>query len=71
MTDRMTGTIKYWNAEKGFGFINPDGFGDSVFCHFSQIRKTGLSELPRGQRVTYETGPDRNGRQMAVNLECA
>jgi cold shock CspA family protein len=46
-----------------------DGFGESRFVHFSQIRKTGPSELPRGQRVSYALGPDRNGKLMAVNIE--
>ena len=40
-----------------------------TFVHFSQIRRTGLSELPRGQRVSYALGPDRNGKAMAVNVE--
>jgi cold shock CspA family protein len=49
--------------------VKPDHVGDNVFVHFSQIRKTGLSELSRGQRVRYELGPDRIGRAMAVNVE--
>jgi CspA family cold shock protein len=70
MSDREFGCVAYWNSERGFGFVKPDdGIGDSRFVHFSQIRKTGLSELPRGQRVSYALGPDRNGRAMAVNVE--
>ena len=69
MSDRIFGVVTFWQSEKGFGFVKPDHIGDSVFVHFSQIRKTGLSELSRGQRVSYELGPDRNGRAMAVNIE--
>jgi cold shock CspA family protein len=70
MSDREFGCVTYWNPERGFGFVKPDdGIGDSRFVHFSQIRKTGLSELSRGQRVSYALGPDRNGRAMAVNVE--
>ena len=69
MSDRIVGCVTFWQSEKGFGFVKPDRVGDNVFVHFSQIRKTGLSELSRGQRVSYELGPDRNGRAMAVNVE--
>ena len=70
MSDMEFGCITYWNPERGSGFLNPDdGFGYSRFVHFSQIRRTGLSILPRGQRVSYSLGPDRNGKMMAVNVE--
>ena len=69
MSDKIVGCVTFWQSEKGFGFVKPDRVGDNVFVHFSQIRKTGLSELSRGQRVSYELGPDRNGRAMAVNVE--
>ena len=69
MSDRIFGCVTFWHPEKGFGFVKPDHIGDNVFVHFSQIRKTGLPELSRGQRVSYELGPDRNGRVMAVNIE--
>jgi cold shock protein len=68
-TDRFFGCITFWRADKGFGFANPDDIGDSVFVHASQIRKIGLSELTRGQRVSYGLGPDRMGKMMAVNVE--
>jgi CspA family cold shock protein len=70
VSDREFGCVTYWNSDRGFGFVKPDdGFGDNRFVHFSQIRRTGLSELSRGQRVSCELGPDRNGRAMAVNVE--
>jgi cold shock CspA family protein len=70
MSDREFGVVAFWNPERGFGFLKPDdGIGDSRFVQVSQIRKTGLSELSRGQRVGYELGPDRNGKAMAVNVE--
>jgi CspA family cold shock protein len=69
MSDRIFGCVTFWRADRGFGFVKPDHLGDSVFVHASQIRKTGLSELSRGQRVSYELGPDRNGEAMGVNVE--
>ena len=67
--DRFFGCVTFWRADKGFGFAKPDDIGDSVFVHASQIRKTGLSELRRGQRISYALGPDRRGKMMAVNVE--
>jgi CspA family cold shock protein len=67
MIDRVFGCVTYWQSEKGFGFVKPDHIGDSVFVHASQIR--GLSELCRGQRISYALGPDRKGKMMAVNVE--
>jgi CspA family cold shock protein len=69
MSDRIFGCVTFWQSEKGFGFVKPDHIGDNVFVHFSQIRKTGLSELSRGQRISYALGPDRKGKMMAVNVE--
>jgi CspA family cold shock protein len=70
MSDRKFGCVAFWNPERGFGFVKSyDGISDSKFIHLSQIRKTGLSELSRGQRVSYELGPDRKGNMMAVNVE--
>jgi CspA family cold shock protein len=65
--DRFFGCVTFWRADKGFGFAKPDDIGDSVFVHASQIR--GLSELCQGQRISYELGPDRRGKMMAVNVE--
>jgi CspA family cold shock protein len=69
MSDRFFGCVTFWQSEKGFGFLKPDHICDSVFVHFSQIRNSGLSELSRGQRVSYALGPDRKAKMMAVNVE--
>jgi cold shock protein len=68
--DRFFGCVTFWRADKGFRFVKPDGgISDNAFVHVSQIRRTGLSELSRGQRVSYALGPDRSGKAMAVNVE--
>jgi len=54
----MTGTVKWFNAEKGYGFISNDEGGDDVFVHFSAIQGTGYRSLSEGQKVTYEVEPD-------------
>jgi len=55
-----TGTVKFFNAEKGFGFISRED-GDDVFVHFSNIQSTGYKTLDEGQRVEFEIGPGRKG----------
>jgi len=56
-----TGTVKFFNAEKGFGFINVDGGGQDVFVHFSNIVGSGYRSLTDGQKVEFEVGPGRKG----------
>ena len=65
----MQGTVKWFNNDKGYGFIsNHDGSGD-VFVHFSAIQTTGFRTLSEGQKVTYEVEPDeRNGKLRAANV---
>jgi len=59
-----TGTVKWFNAEKGFGFISNDNGGDDVFVHFSAIESTGFKSLTEGQKVTFETEADpKNSRK--------
>ena len=53
-----TGTVKWFNAEKGYGFISNDEGGDDVFVHFSAIQGTGYRSLNEGQKVTYDVEPD-------------
>ena len=55
------GTVKWFNAEKGFGFINPDGDGPDVFVHHSAIQTDGFRELHEEQRVEFDIGPGRKG----------
>lgn len=57
----VQGTVKFFNADKGFGFIAPDGGGDDLFVHFSNIESTGYKTLEDGQRVEFEIGQGRKG----------
>lgn len=67
----ITGTVKFFNADKGYGFIQPeDGSGDA-FVHISAVEAAGLRTLDREQRVTYDLENDRGGRASAVNLQAA
>ena len=59
------GTVKWFSAEKGFGFIKPDDGSDDVFVHFSAIEGAGYRSLDEGQRVEFETQPGRKGLQAA------
>jgi CspA family cold shock protein len=63
-----TGTVKWFNATKGFGFIQPDSGGKDVFVHISAVERAGLNGLNEGQKITYEVQQDR-GKDAAVNLK--
>ncbi|KAB0537649.1 cold-shock protein [Pseudochrobactrum algeriensis] len=64
-----TGTVKWFNTTKGFGFIQPDQGGTDVFVHISAVQRAGLAQLDEGQKVTYEIVQDRrSGRSSADNL---
>ncbi len=58
-----TGTVKWFSSEKGYGFITPDGGGDDVFVHFSQIEGSGYKSLDEGAKVQFETEPGQKGLQ--------
>ena len=60
-----TGTVKWFNDAKGFGFITPDKGGDDLFAHFSEIRGDGFKTLAEGQKVSYETKSGPKGLQAA------
>lgn len=65
----MTGTVKWFNATKGYGFITPDQDGPDVFVHISAVQNAGLPELHEGQKVAYALKPDaRTGKQAADQL---
>jgi CspA family cold shock protein len=63
------GTVKWFNSQKGFGFIQPEGGGNDVFVHISAVEQAGLSQLSENQRVSFETETGRNGKVAAVNLK--
>ena len=63
------GTVKWFNSQKGFGFIQPEGGGNDVFVHISAVEQAGLSQLNENQRVSFETETGRNGKVAAVNLK--
>ncbi|SUZ32922.1 Cold shock protein CspA [Roseibaca ekhonensis] len=63
-----TGTVKWFNATKGFGFIQPDGGSKDVFVHISAVERAGLRGLDDGQKVTFDLEKGRDGRESASNL---
>lgn len=67
----IQGTVKFYNATKGFGFITPDTGGRDAFVHVSAIERAGLSGLADGQKVSYDLERGRDGRESAVNLQVA
>jgi len=62
------GTVKFFNSQKGFGFITPETGGKDVFVHISAVERSGLARLADGQRVTFDLERDRQGRDSATNL---
>jgi cold shock protein len=65
-----TGTVKWFNTQKGFGFIQPDDGGNDVFVHISAVERAGLQDLREGQKVSFEIKPDRRtGKTSADNLQ--
>ena len=63
-----TGSVKWFNADKGFGFIQPEGGGKDVFVHITAVQAAGLSGLNDGQRVSFEVVKER-GKEAAANLK--
>ena len=69
---RQTGTLKFFNAERGFGFITPDDGGKDVFVHISALERSGMSQVAEGTKLSFETEQDRRGRgPQAVTLQPA
>ena len=67
----ITGTVKFFNADKGYGFIAPEGGGNDAFVHISAVERAGMATLQKDQRVSYELETDRRGKTSAVNLQAA
>ncbi len=65
------GTVKFFNADKGYGFIQPEGGGNDAFVHITAVERAGMTTLDRDQRVSYELEQDRRGKTSAVNLQSA
>ncbi|QQN75613.1 cold-shock protein [Croceicoccus sp. YJ47] len=62
------GTVKFFNTEKGYGFIQPEDGGEDSFVHISAVQAAGMHTLERDQRLNYEVETGRNGKKAAINL---
>jgi len=71
MTQMATGTVKWFNDAKGFGFIAPDVGSEDLFAHFSSINMGGFKTLAEGQKVTFEVTMGNKGKQQASNIQAA
>jgi CspA family cold shock protein len=67
----ITGTVKFFNDTKGYGFIAPDGGGNDAFVHISAVESSGMRSLHENQRISYELKQDLRGKMAAVNLKSA
>lgn len=65
------GKVKFFNADKGYGFIQPEDGGNDAFVHITAVEKAGMRTLNADQRVSYELEQDRRGKTSAVNLQSA
>ena len=64
-----TGTVKWFNTAKGYGFIAPEGGGNDIFVHISAVEQSGLTGLADNQKVNFELAEGRDGREMASDLK--
>ncbi|HEY0270556.1 MAG TPA: cold-shock protein [Sphingomonas sp.] len=67
----ITGTVKFFNADKGYGFIAPENGGNDAFVHISAVERAGMHTLNKDQRVSYDLENDQRGKTSAVNLQAA
>ncbi|MEM8750769.1 MAG: cold-shock protein [Pseudomonadota bacterium] len=66
----MQGTVKFFNASKGYGFITPDDGGSDIFVHISAVEQSGMTSLNEGQKITFDVEPDRKGKgPKAIDLK--
>ncbi len=69
---RQIGTVKFYNTQKGYGFIKPDNGGNDVFVHVTAVERSGIGILNEGMRISFETEPDKRGKgPKAVELQQA
>jgi len=66
-----TGTVKFFNESKGYGFIQPDGSGSDAFVHITAVERAGMNSLRESQRISYDLEQDKRGKMSAVNLKLA
>lgn len=72
LTSMLNGTVKWFNTQKGYGFIQPDAGGPDVFVHITAVQRAGLRELREGDKISYELVTDRRtGKTSAGNLQLA
>ena len=67
----ITGTVKFFNVDKGYGFITPETGGSDAFVHITAVERAGMQTLNKDQRVSYEIETDQRGKTSAVNLQAA
>ncbi|HMT45956.1 MAG: hypothetical protein RL702_891 [Pseudomonadota bacterium] len=67
----ITGTVKFFNADKGYGFIAPNGGGNDAFVHISAVERAGMRTLEKDQTISYDLETDQRGKTSAVNLQAA
>ena len=65
----ITGTVKFFNADKGYGFVAPDTGGADAFVHITAVERAGMATLNQNQRISYDLEQDRRGKTSAVNLQ--
>ena len=65
------GTVKFFNENKGYGFIQPDGGGNDAFVHVTAVERAGMRSLVQDQRLSYELEQDKRGKTSAINLKAA
>jgi cold shock protein len=70
MRMRQIGTVKFYNSQKGYGFIKPDDGGNDVFVHVTAVERSGIGDLVEGMKISFETEPDKRGKgPKAVDLQ--
>ena len=65
------GTVKFFNIDKGYGFIQPDGSGNDAFVHMTAVERAGMTTLNKDQRLSYDLENDARGKTSAINLQAA